>query len=95
MSCGAVTGAVMALGLRFGMGDESEPEKKPLTYEKTTEFMKMFREKNKTIICNELLGYDISNAEDREIIKQKNLSKTVCNEVIRDAVEIVEKMLAE
>lgn len=47
--CGAVTGALMALGLEYG----DENNRKCL---KSLEFMKAFREEHGSILCKELLG---------------------------------------
>lgn len=49
--CGAVSGALMALGLRYG----DEHNRKSL---KSLEFMKAFREKYGSTLCKELLGAD-------------------------------------
>ena len=47
--CGAVTGALMALGLEYG----DENNRKSL---KSLEFMKAFREQYGSLLCKELLG---------------------------------------
>lgn len=49
--CGAVTGALMALGLKYG----DENNRKSM---KSLEFMKTFREEYGSILCKELLGKD-------------------------------------
>lgn len=49
--CGAVTGALMALGLEYG----DENNRKSL---KSLEFRKAFREQYGSLLCKELLGED-------------------------------------
>lgn len=49
--CGAVTGALMALGLKYG--DENNRKST-----KSLEFMKAFREAYGSILCKELIGQD-------------------------------------
>ena len=49
--CGAVTGALMGLGLKYG----DENNRKSM---KSLEFMKTFREEYGSILCKELLGKD-------------------------------------
>lgn len=85
--CGAVTGAVIVLGLKYGhltSGVSMEAV--------TSEFREKFKEKNHTINCKELLGYDISKAEDFEKVIENNLFNSFCPKMVSDAVDILEKM---
>lgn len=91
-ACGAVTGALMALGMRHGSASFT-PESKQFAYSKSLEFIKRFREKNGAITCRDLLGYDVSKPEEMKIINEKGLNVTVCMKVIADAAEIVEELL--
>ncbi len=49
--------------------------------------------KKKHTSCKELLGYDISTPEGNKIITEKNFHDTLCSKFIKDAIEIVEKIL--
>ena len=91
--CGAVSGAMMALGLKKGYDTAEDVDRKNAAYSLTKEFINRFKEKNETILCKELLGYDLSNQEQLAIIKDKGLFDTVCPQAIIDAVEIMEEML--
>lgn len=91
--CGAVAGALMVLGLEYGHFNRNAPEEKANAYKKAEEFMNSFIEKKGTVVCRELLGYDVSKPEDMVKIKELNLFKTTCPEMIRCATEIVEEML--
>ena len=61
--CGAVSGALMVLGLKFGNYHYNAPEEKASAYKIAEEFMNRFIEKNGTVVCRELLGYDVSKQE--------------------------------
>lgn len=52
--CGAMTGAFMVLGLIYGFYEPS-PFKKGEIYQRVREIAELFKEKNGTIICRELL----------------------------------------
>ena len=89
-TCGAVTGAFMALGLKYG-GPDSEAKEK--TYELVREFANRFKARHGSLNCIDLLGYDISTSEGRQRIKQQNLHSTLCSQIVRDAAEILEALL--
>ena len=91
--CGAVTGALMGLGLNYGHYENDNLVSKDKAYALTKEFMKSFEEKNGSVICKNLLGYDLSNEEELKIIKEKGLFKSVCPKAIESAVEILEEIL--
>jgi C_GCAxxG_C_C family probable redox protein len=92
-TCGAVTGAMMALGLRYG-GNSPNPETKERIYGKIREFADHFKARNGSLACRELLGCDISTPEGHEVAREKKLFASVCPECVRDAAEILEEMLA-
>ena len=92
--CGAVTGALMALGMRFGSAKENDPDRKAAANKRAIAFLEKFKAKNGTILCKELLGYNPSVPEDAEKIKELGLHDKVCNQAILDAVEIAEEIIA-
>jgi C_GCAxxG_C_C family probable redox protein len=95
LTCGAVTGALMALGLKYGRGLKDDNQKKAETYQKTVEFMKEFKKKHGSINCKELLqGLDMGIEEDMKKINELKLHDTICVECVKDAVEIAEKMIS-
>lgn len=89
--CGAVSGALMVLGLKYGHCHAEDMEEKEKAYQIAENFMNKFIEKQGTVVCRELLGYDISKTEDMERIKELNLFKTICPKMIRCATELVEQ----
>jgi len=80
--CGAVSGAVLAIGLKYG----DNKEKCNL---KTEEFIKLFRGKNKEIICRNILGCDVSTPEGKAKAINENLFKTVCVDMVVSATQIL------
>lgn len=91
--CGAVSGAIMALGLKEGHNIEEDLETKAKAYDLTITFIKKFKETNNTIVCKELLGYDPSKPDENAILKEKGLFTTVCTKAVSDAVRILEELL--
>lgn len=91
--CGAVSGALMVLGLKYGQCDSDDTDSKLHSYEKAEEFLAKFKEVNGTIICRELLGYDLTKPEDMEIIAEKNLFRTFCPDMVESAVKVLEGII--
>ena len=92
-TCGAVTGAFMVIGLKYGktiVGDEESKEK---AYRLVNEFVEKFKSRNGSIVCRELLGCDLSTPEGRRLVKEKKLVTTLCPKFVQDAAEIIEQIL--
>lgn len=89
-TCGAVTGAFMALGLKHGGTDSDSKEH---TYEVVREFARRFKQRHGTLECKDLLNCDISTPEGREAARQQGLHSSVCSQLVRDAAEIAEDLL--
>ena len=92
-TCGAVTGAFMVIGLKHGPTQAGDEQAKIKMYDQVKEFVDEFRSRHGGIKCKELLGYDISIPEERELARERGLFATLCPRFVRDAAEIVEQML--
>lgn len=88
--CGAATGGVLVVGLKYGQTKPDDAEAKQLCNQKTIEFMEAFRRRNRLMRCRELLGQDNTTAEGREAIKQLDLHHKVCMPLVAGAVELLE-----
>jgi C_GCAxxG_C_C family probable redox protein len=93
-TCGAVTGAMMVLGLRHG-GNTPDREVKERVYAKIREFADRFKARNGSLLCRDLLGCDISTPEGCEAASKRGLFTTKCPQCVQEAAEILEEMLAE
>jgi C_GCAxxG_C_C family probable redox protein len=89
--CGAVTGAFMALGLKYGNPD-SNREAKESSYEAVRAFRESFISLHGSLLCRELLGCDIGTPEGMAEAEKRNLFDTLCADLVRDAVKIVEEL---
>jgi C_GCAxxG_C_C family probable redox protein len=92
-TCGAVTGAIMVLGLAFG-GHESETSAgRKNIKEAIIKFTDRYKDLNGSTECNELLSVDISTPEGFKVAMDKNLFKTICPKFIKDSVTIIEEIM--
>ncbi len=84
--CGAVSGALMALGL-FRGSDQPDPAAKERTYALAQLLIARFRAIHGSILCRELLGVDMSTPEGLKRVREEKLTARVCPCYVRDAVE--------
>jgi C_GCAxxG_C_C family probable redox protein len=91
-TCGAVTGAYLLIGLRYGQYMVQDSEAKERTYRLIQEFSQRFIERNKSTNCRELLGVDLINGD---IKKARLRVSQICPKAVRDAAEILESIIYE
>ena len=90
--CGAVTGSLMVLGLKYGRQEAEDIESKYKANKRAKEFLRKFKEKNSSISCRYLINTDISTEEKLEKARENNVFAN-CVDYVRDAAEILEKIL--
>jgi C_GCAxxG_C_C family probable redox protein len=92
-TCGAVTGAVMALGLRHCGVPTDDPQAKERAYPPVREFITRFKGRHGTIECRQLIGCDIGTPEGLQRAREQGVFTTLCTKFVRDAAEILESLL--
>ena len=92
-TCGAVTGAFMVIGLKYGMGISEVVEKKGKTTQMIRDFNQRFEKINKSIMCTELLDCDVNILDNKGYFTQEELLENRCLKFVKDAVEILEELL--
>ena len=86
--CGACTGALMAIGLKYG-------EDKETCNRLSNRFFEEFAEENGSFICRNLLECDISTPEEVKYALDNNLFKEFCPKMVASAVKITEEIFEE
>lgn len=106
--CGAVTGGIMAIGLKCGgVGAQAMPAAKVVG-----ELVSRFKARHRTVICRELTGIDVSDTAlvkklSADMSKPENLAAAkealggrepkevfaACTGYVRDATQIVSELL--
>ena len=92
-TCGCVTGALMALGLKYGNCEHGDKETKDAFLAKKAAFEAAFTEENGSLICREILGHGLSTPEGMEKIMEANLLMTRCPRLVCSACKIMDDML--
>ena len=91
--CGAVVGAVMAIGLKRGRADTLEAGLRELAVAR--EFRRRFETEMETISCRELTGADLTTEEGLEQFMSSDTPQTVCFPAVSAAYRLVVELLKE
>ena len=91
--CGAVIGAVMAIGLIKEKGDTLEDWLRLAGV--AQEFRRRFEAETGSIICRELIGGDLSTAKGREKLMNSDTAQKVCFPAVGTAYQLVLELLKE
>jgi len=94
-TCGAVTGAFMAIGLKYGKNVQGDDAAKEHSYALVLEFTEKFKALHGSIECLELLGADMNTEEGKRRIQEQDMFRTKCLQFVKDAATIAEELVAK
>ena len=94
-ACGAVSGALMVIGLAHGKADDGDDAAKERTYALTRDFRERFRARQGSLVCRELLGVDIGTPEGAKAAAERGLFRERCPPLVRGAAEILVELLGD
>jgi C_GCAxxG_C_C family probable redox protein len=91
-TCGAVTGALLVLGIRHGQEMATDPAQArgPL-YQRVAALANAFRERNGGLTCRELTGCDLRTPEGQQQFKTRDLHHALCQKLVASAVTLLEE----
>jgi C_GCAxxG_C_C family probable redox protein len=91
--CGAVSGAIMVIGLRYGGAWADDSAAREKTYTAVEEFIRDFTQRNNAVAYTALLGYNLSDPHQYAEAKELKVFPARCPGFVREAVELVEKVI--
>jgi C_GCAxxG_C_C family probable redox protein len=92
-TCGAVTGAFMVLGLKYGYVQPKDPGRREDVLRVSRDFVGRFKERFGAIRCRDLLGCDLNTAEGRRFHAEEGQRELICAPCVRGAAGMLEDML--
>jgi len=93
-TCGAITGALMAIGIKHGNYEPNDVEQKSIVNNKRVEFIRRFREAyDGRTTCPDLLGVDLVDPDKRKLAREDGTIERACPGFIRTALAILEELL--
>ena len=85
LTCGAVSGGILALGLFFGRSSPEVPVDD--CYDEVQKFIQLFQERFGSTNCRELTGCDLGTEEGQEAFKTNNVIEQ-CREFTVEATRM-------
>jgi C_GCAxxG_C_C family probable redox protein len=93
-TCGAITGGIIAIGLKHGRGEGQDRTLTEETYRKVRELIWQFESKHGTSICRILLnGCDLNTPDGQRYFKENNLQNKTCKGCVKTVGETLENIL--
>ena len=92
-TCGAVTGALMVLGLKHGKFKADDQAAKEKTSQLTQAFISRFKDEFGSVRCTDLLHLNLSKPEEFAKAKESGVFKTICPVLVKRAAEIAEGII--
>ncbi len=93
--CGACTGALMVLGMKYGQFDLLDTASRAKGGAMASKFLDEFEKRKGSYVCRNLLGCDLRTEEGKNHARCNNLFGTLCPEMVRTAAEILTEILEE
>jgi C_GCAxxG_C_C family probable redox protein len=93
--CGAISGAALVIGMKFGSTDNTAKHSRAKAYKKAKELLEKFAAQNKSVLCKELLGYDISTDEGLKQARASGVMVQKCPKLVLSAAKILESIISE
>ena len=92
-TCGALTGGMMVLGLKFGRTVADDSEAKEKNYRLVHEFVERFNSYFGHSICKNLLGFDPGLPDASQRFKDDPELEKRCAGFVQKAAEILEEII--
>ena len=93
-TCGAITGGIIAIGLKHGRGEGQDRTLTEETYRKVRELMWQFESKHGTSICRTLLnGCDLNTPDGQRYFKENDLLNKTCKGCVKTVGETLDNIL--
>jgi hypothetical protein len=80
------------IGLLYGHKGPDDMDARNVMMAKRAEFIEKWKAKHGSCMCRELLGYDVSDPEQFQIILDKGLMFDLCPELVLDSIDILETL---
>jgi C_GCAxxG_C_C family probable redox protein len=93
--CGALNGALIALGILQDRQDPADADLKMKTYELTRQIMDQFKAGCQSTYCRDIIGFVLADEPDPNRYSRENKAGTVCHNALATAIKAAVEALGE
>jgi C_GCAxxG_C_C family probable redox protein len=91
--CGAIAGAIIAIGLKHGR--DTAEEDREVAYSHTRALMATFEQEFRSVRCRDLIGVDLRTPEGQEELHRRNIHAELCTRFVAFAAVEAFSLLGE
>jgi C_GCAxxG_C_C family probable redox protein len=91
--CGALSGAIMVIGLKHETSNVTDIENRNLCKEKTRKLIEAFENEHKTVNCNDLVGFDMNALSGVDLKAKAQYFQNTCPKFLETVVSFLEEEL--
>ena len=92
-TCGAVSGAMIAIGIKYGHCKPGDTEGNAAMMEKAAAFQKEFIARHGSTICRDLVGHDFSKEGELQKAMENGKVFEICPGMVQSSLEILDKIM--
>ena len=94
-TCGAVSGALMIIGLAFRNDDPEDMENKELVYKIGQNFLTQFMKIHGTVMCRALVGINLNDEKEMLEAREAGIFEKKCPNFVKTSAELLENILEQ
>jgi hypothetical protein len=84
----------MIIGLKYGTSDAADEKANTKVYEIGRKFIQKFKSRNATVVCRDLLGFDVYTRE-KTVSDDERVIFDLCPKYIQEAAEIIDELIKQ
>jgi len=93
-TCGALSGALMAIGLHAGHATAEDTAAKEDLYSRAQALVARFEARHGATACRQLVGANMLDAAERQAASDRGVFTTLCPQLVRTAAALAAETLA-
>jgi C_GCAxxG_C_C family probable redox protein len=92
--CGALSGAALVIGARFGNTDPADTAAREKAYRMANELLEKFQREHHTVLCRELISTNLKIPDELKRARETGVFQNQCPLFVLSAGKILEEILA-